>query len=227
MLCGKKELGDDCLDNPGSCLCGEERCGAFSECEACRRNAPCCVEECEDEGGNGTTDLKSGFCPKHRRLAWNIYAESRRDVQSCRRCERDLLHLRNSAHGASKDICTLSPCANKCVFQDDNGNWCNNDREIASGGTHCYCRTHYLYITKERNQKKKDATYKSTRWTKEEEKVLTLLMQKHKTKGGSNDGCVDWDVVFQEYNAHQEYDDRTKNQMKNKAKGIQKGKKKG
>ena len=219
MLCGKKEFGDDRLDRPCVRLCGNEKFHKCSECETCRRNAPCSVDGC-DEGGNGKTHPCNGLCPTHHNLSNQIGEESLRDVQSCRRCRRDLLFLRNSAGGASKNICTVSPCADKCVIQDVSGNWCNNDREEG-----CYCRTHYLQLKskgkKEVNEKKKNGTYKSSRWTIEEVKVLTELMQKHKSNGGK----VDWDAVFQEFNTHQGFD-RTRQQMKEKANYIRKSEKK-
>mmetsp|Transcript_32840 Transcript_32840/g.48423 ORF Transcript_32840/g.48423 Transcript_32840/m.48423 type:complete len:370 (+) Transcript_32840:1-1110(+) len=220
MLCGKKEFGDDRLDHPCVRLCGNEKFHKCSECETCRRNAPCSVDGC-DEGGNGKTHPWNGLCPTHHNLSNQIVDESLRDVQSCLRCRRDLLLLRNSANGASKNICTVPPCADKCVIQDVSGNWCNNDREEG-----CYCRTHYLQLKskgmKEVNEKKKNGTYKSSRWTIEEVKVLTELTQKHKSKKG---GKVDWDAVFQEFSTHQE-SDRTRQQMITKMKAIRKSEKK-
>jgi len=220
MLCGKKVLGDDRLDHPCVRLCGNETFGTCSECETCRRNAPCIADGC-DEGGNGKTHPWSGLCRMHYNLSHSIVLESLRDVHSCLRCGRDLLHLRNSASGASKNICTVPSCADKCVFQDDSGNWCNNDREEG-----CYCRTHFLQLKskgmKEWNEKRKNGTYKSPRWTTEEVKVLTELTQKHKSKKG---GKVDWDAVFQEFSTHQEFD-RTRQQMIEKMKAIRKSEKK-
>ena len=213
MPCGKRELGDDCLDRPAACLCGEERFESCSECYTCRLYAPCRFDGC-DKGGKGDTNPRSGLCPPHNLLQNSVLLERSRAVQECRRCKRALLHLRNSANGASKNICTVPPCATKCVIQDEeNGDWCENDREVG-----CYCKYHNLLVNRKRNQERMDGTYKSDRWTNAEVELLTALMEQHRRSDAKR--SVDWDAVTRDFNANPNFS-RTKKQMKDKASGMQ------
>ena len=205
MPCGKKELGADCLKNPAVCLCGEERYPDCSECETCRRNAPCRVDDC-DRGGGGNTHPHRGVCLFHHNLAQRMRHFEQKDVQKCIRCGKDLFgHF--SVHGnsgAGKDICTRQHCANKCVIQDDNGKWCENDRAKAGR-----CVYHHSQFRKAMY----DGTLKRTvfRWTKKEDALLKKLIEEHRRNDAKK--TIDWAAVEREFN--KEFT-RTKKQMQNR-----------
>ena len=104
----------------------------------------------------------------------------------------------------------------KCVFQDANGWWCENERGMAS----CYCPTHALAHDSKRTkvyyEQKKSGTFVYKKFQPEEVSVLSELIRNNKNP----DGTVIWKVVIPLFQAKFEnqtkYSQKTEKQLRKK-----------
>eukprot|EP00984_Skeletonema_dohrnii_P004004 scaffold1371_cov77-Skeletonema_dohrnii-CCMP3373.AAC.2 len=193
-----KILGGEWLHNPAGCFCGNER-------------------NCQ-----GSYMLSKCLCPKHLSQYEKTLYEKKQDVHECRRCQISLLFNRKSkgGKGVARDICSNSPCVDKCVFQDANGWWCENERGMAS----CYCPTHASAQEAKRKKvyhtQKKSGTFVYKEFQPEELSVLSDLIRNNKNPNGT----VNWKVVaplFQERFKNQtKYSQKTEKQLRQKYKTM-------
>jgi len=212
-----KFLGGEWLQNPAGCFCGNERYLTFTVCKTCLQNSPCNIYGC-DRNCQGSHNLTNCLCSKHQSQYERSLYEKKQDVHECRRCQIALLFNRksNGGKGVARDICSNPPCVDKCVFQDANGWWCENERGMAS----CYCPTHALAQdskrTKVYSEQKKSGTFVYKKFQPEEVSVLSELIRNNKNP----DGTVIWKVVAPLFQAKFEnqtkYSQKTEKQLRRK-----------
>ena len=227
--CGRcaKLLGGEWLKDAAGCFCGKEKHkGGYADCTTCRRNLPCKIDGCVSEG---EVHANTQLCNMHHNQ-YRVSYDEKKKVSDCRRCGNPLHTNRRigGAGGAVQNICSNSPCIDKCAYQDpETLEWCTEDRGACYGGdnkqrkTVVYCPAHNRQIKaairREYEQQKKSGTFVYKDWQPDEVSYLCELtsMKEHK-----KNGKVIWKVVAPKFQKRFEkitkYSKKTEKQMKQK-----------
>ena len=149
----------------------------------------------------------------------------KREVSKCRRCSNKLHNNRRNGggQGAVHNICSNSPCIDKCAWEYDDGEFCEEERGDKKEGGSVFCPKH----RRERDrtslsdywQKKKNGTFKYKQFQPEELDYLAKLTSDPDNLRVVGTALhVKWNVVVQQFkekfDGHEKYEERTADQLK-------------